>query len=112
MCANRQPNAVLNKFKIKTIVDVLKIPENSIAGHLKWGTFTLRDVVTKSGASPFGNDTFYRGSADDAALNAAVLRFKADPQASARFGLGQSVHQAHACGHRHTLRALAACASF
>jgi pimeloyl-ACP methyl ester carboxylesterase len=73
--------------KIKTIVDVLKIPENSIAGHLNWGTFTLRDVVTKSGgASPFGNDTVqYRGSANDAALNAAVLRFKADPQASARF---------------------------
>ncbi|WP_291917202.1 hypothetical protein [Limnohabitans sp.] len=73
--------------KIKTIVDVLKIPENSIAGHLNWGTFTLRDVVTKSGgASPFGNDTVkYSGSANDAALNAAVLRFKADPQASARF---------------------------
>lgn len=73
--------------KIKTIVDVLQIPENSIVGHLNWGTFTLRDVVAKSGgASPFGNDTVrYKGSADDAALNAAVPRFKADPQASARF---------------------------
>ena len=73
--------------KIKTIVDVLKIPENAIAGHLNWGTFTLRDVVTKSGgASPFGNDTVkYSGSANDDALNAAVLRFKADPQASAKF---------------------------
>jgi hypothetical protein len=99
--------------KSKTIVDVLKIPENAIAGHLNWGTFTLRDVVTKSGgASPFGNDTVqYRGSANDAALNAAVLRFKADPKASARFGLGQSGHQAHACGHRLTLRGLAACTS-
>ena len=66
--------------KIKTIVDVLKIPENSIVGHLNWGTFTLRDVVEKSGgASPFGNDTVkYSGSANDAALNAALLRFKAD----------------------------------
>jgi pimeloyl-ACP methyl ester carboxylesterase len=82
--AQRSPEQVQ---KIKTIVDVLKIPENSIAGHLNWGTFTLRDVVSKSGgASPFGNDTVqYRGSANDAALNAAVLRFKADPQASARF---------------------------
>ena len=82
--AQRSPEQVQ---KIKTIVDVLKIPENSIAGHLNWGTFTLRDVVTKSGgASPFGNDRVkYSGSADDAALNAAVLRFKADPQASARF---------------------------
>jgi hypothetical protein len=82
--AQRSPEQVR---KIKTIVDVLKIPENSIAGHVNWGTFTLRDVVTKSGgSSPFGNDKVqYRGSADDAALNAAVLRFKADPQASARF---------------------------
>jgi len=71
--------------KIKTLVDVLKIPENSIVGHLNWGTFSLRDVVEKSGgASPFGNDTVkYSGSANDAALNAEVLRFKA--QASARF---------------------------
>jgi pimeloyl-ACP methyl ester carboxylesterase len=73
--------------KIKTIVDVLKIPENSIVGHLNWGTFTLQDVVIKNGgASPFGNDTVrYIGSDNDAALNAAVLRFKADPQASAKF---------------------------
>ena len=51
--------------KIKTIVDVLKIPENSIAGHLNWGTFTLRDVVSKNGgASPFGNTGVrYVGSA-------------------------------------------------
>jgi pimeloyl-ACP methyl ester carboxylesterase len=82
--AQRSPEQVQ---KIKTIVDVLKIPENSIPGHMNWGTFTLRDVVTKSGgASPFGNDTVkYRGSSNDAALNAAVLRFKADPQASTRF---------------------------
>jgi pimeloyl-ACP methyl ester carboxylesterase len=73
--------------KIKTIVDVLKIPENSIVGHLNWGTFTLRDVVSKSGgASPFGNDTVkYSGSVNDAPLNAAVQRFKADAQASAKF---------------------------
>lgn len=73
--------------KIKTIVDVLKIPESSIVGHLNWGTFTLRDVVEKSGgASPFGNDKVqYSGSSDDAALNAEVLRFKADAKASARF---------------------------
>jgi hypothetical protein len=80
--------------KIKTIVDVLKIPESAITGHLNWGTFTLRDVVTKSGgASPFGNDTVqYSGSANDTALNAAVLRFKADPQASARFDADVNHH--------------------
>lgn len=73
--------------KLKTIVDVLKIPENSVIGHLNWGTFTLRDVVIKNGgASPFENHKVrYTGSANDAALNAAVPRFQADPQAVARF---------------------------
>jgi hypothetical protein len=48
-------------------------------------------VVSKNGGagpavSPFGNDTVrYTGSSDDAALNAGVPRFKADPQAAARF---------------------------
>ena len=73
--------------KLKLIVDVLKIPESSVISHLHWGTFTLRDVVTKNrGVSPFGNDTVrYTGTPDAAALNAAVARFKADPQAVARF---------------------------
>ncbi len=73
--------------KLKTIVDVLKIPESSVVGHLNWGTFMLRDVVAKNGgASPFGNERVrYVGSADDAALNAAVPRFKPDPAAVARF---------------------------
>jgi pimeloyl-ACP methyl ester carboxylesterase len=72
--------------RLRTIVDVLRIPENSVVGHLNWGTFTLRDVVQRSGGSPFGNDRVrYQGSPDDAALNAAVPRFRADPAASARF---------------------------
>lgn len=73
--------------KVKTIVDVLKLPESSIVSHLNWGTFTLRDVVAKNGGtSPFGNDKVrYAGSPDDAALNAAVPRFKADVAAAARF---------------------------
>lgn len=73
--------------KLKTIVDVLKIPENSVLGHLNWGTFTLQDVVVKNGGvSPFGNEGVrYVGSSNDAALNSAVQRFKADPKAAARF---------------------------
>ena len=73
--------------KLKTIVDVLKIPESSVVSHLTWGTFNLRDVVAKNGGiSPFGNERVrYVGSADDAALNAAVQRFKPDPAAVARF---------------------------
>lgn len=73
--------------KLKTIVDVLKIPENSVIGHLNWGTFALQDVVQKNGGvSPLGNQGVrYAGSADDAALNTAVTRFRADPQAVTRF---------------------------
>lgn len=73
--------------KLKTIVDVVKIPESSVVGHLTWGTFALQDVVQKNGGvSPLGNDGVrYSGSTDDAALNAGVARFKADPRAVARF---------------------------
>lgn len=73
--------------KLKTIVDVLKIPASSVVNHLRWGTFTLSDVVAKNGgAGPFSNDRVrYVGSADDASLNAAVARYKAEPQAVARF---------------------------
>jgi pimeloyl-ACP methyl ester carboxylesterase len=73
--------------KLKTLADVLKIPESTIMSHLNWGTFNLQDVVAKNGGlSPFGNEGVrYQGSTDDAALNAAVPRFKADPKAVARF---------------------------
>jgi hypothetical protein len=66
---------------------VLMIPESSVASHLNWGTFTLRDLVAKNGgASPFHNDGVrYQGSGDDTALNAGVPRFKPNPRAAARF---------------------------
>jgi pimeloyl-ACP methyl ester carboxylesterase len=72
--------------KIKTIVDVVKIPESSINGHMTWATFTLRDAVQKVGGPPFGNvGVRYSGSNDDAALNAGVSRWAADAAAAARF---------------------------
>jgi pimeloyl-ACP methyl ester carboxylesterase len=73
--------------KLKTIATVLKIPESSVAGHVNYATFTFRDITTKNGGvSPFGNaGVRYVGSPDDAALNAGVPRFKADPAAVARF---------------------------
>lgn len=74
--------------KLKTIVDVIKIPESSVAGHLNWATWHFQDIAQKrtQGRNPFGNDNVrYQGSTDDAALNAAVLRYKADPAAVARF---------------------------
>jgi hypothetical protein len=72
--------------KIKTIVDVIHIPERSIQAHLNWATWHFQDIVQKrtGGASPFGNvGAVYAGSSDDAALNAGVLRYKADPKAVA-----------------------------
>lgn len=73
--------------RLKTIVDVLRIPERSVQGHLNWATFHFQDIARRSGGKPvFGNiDAHYRGSADDAALNGAVARYAADPDAVARF---------------------------
>lgn len=74
--------------KVKTIVDVIHIPESSIAAHLAWGTWHFQDIVQKrtKGLNPFGNEGVrYAGSADDAALNASVLRYRADPEGIARF---------------------------
>lgn len=72
--------------RVRTIVDVVHIPESAIIGHLRWGTFTLRDVISRTGTSPFGNEGVrYTGSDDDAALNAGVKRYRTDPAAAARF---------------------------
>ncbi len=72
--------------KLKTIVDVIHIPERSIQAHLNWATWHIQDIVTRrtGGASPFGNaGAVYAGSDDDAALNAGVARYRADPKAVA-----------------------------
>ncbi len=74
--------------KVQTIVDVVKIPAASIASHLAWGTFHFQDIAFQraGGRSVFGNmGARYRGSPDDDALNAAVARYAADPQARAAF---------------------------
>ena len=74
--------------RVKVITDVIRIPASSIQGHMNWATFHFRDVVQHrtGGASPFGNEgVLYRGSGDDAALNAGVLRYRAHPSALARF---------------------------
>lgn len=73
--------------KLKTIVDTLRIPERSVQGHLNWATFHFQDIARRyGGASVFGNlGANYRGSADDAALNAGVPRFAADSAAYARY---------------------------
>lgn len=74
--------------KLKTLVDVIRIPESSVQGHLNWATFHFQDIASKrtQGRNVFGNiGAVYRGSADDQALNAGVLRYAADPAAVAQF---------------------------
>lgn len=74
--------------KVQTIVDVVKIPAGAIASHLNWATFHFQDIaqLRTGGRNVLGNTGVqYRGSPDDAALNAAVARYAADPQARAAF---------------------------
>ena len=75
--------------RLKTLLAVIRIPERSLAGHLAWGTFTFQDIAFQrlGGRNAFGNiGARYRGSDDDEALNAQVLRYRADPAALAAFG--------------------------
>jgi hypothetical protein len=75
--------------RLKVIVGTLRIPESSIQGHLAWATWHFQDIAQQrtGGGNVFGNiGASYRGSDDDAALNAAVARYAADPAAVRRFG--------------------------
>jgi hypothetical protein len=54
---------------------------------MNWATFLFQDLVQLrlDGGNPFDNSrTVYSGSSDDAALNAGVERFTADPAAVAK----------------------------
>ncbi|MBT9495654.1 MAG: hypothetical protein IV107_25570 [Paucibacter sp.] len=84
--AKRTPE---QRARLQTLLDVIRIPERSVLGHLNWATWHFQGVVFKrsGGASPWGNiGARYSGSADDSALNAGVLRYAADPEALRRFG--------------------------
>jgi len=72
--------------KLATIARVIRIPEASVLVHLNWATFHFQDIVQHrtGGRNPFTTaGVRYTGSDDDAALNAAVARFSADPAARA-----------------------------
>ena len=65
---------------LANILNVVHIPERTLASHLGWATFTFRDLVQRRlhGENPFSNiGVTYAGSDDDAALNAGVQRFAA-----------------------------------
>ena len=66
---------------LKTILDVIRIPESSLLGHMNWATWHFQDIVFNrlGGRNPFSNSNVrYVGSADDDALNANVMRYAAD----------------------------------
>jgi hypothetical protein len=79
-----QERTSLQQRNLDDILAVTKLPERTLESHLRFATFTFRDIVVKrlGGRNPFGNATVrYTGSHDDAALNAGVERFTADPAA-------------------------------
>ena len=74
------------QHKLQTLLAVIRVPESSLLGHLNWATWHFQDIVQQrtGGANPFGNiGVVYSGSDDDAALNQAVLRYRADATAVA-----------------------------
>lgn len=73
--------------RLRDILAVSGVEEAQLVSHLAWGTFHFRDLVQKrlDGGNPFDNTrTAYRGSHDDAALNAGIERFAAEPAAVAK----------------------------
>jgi hypothetical protein len=79
-----QDRTALQQRNLDDILAVTKIPERTLESHLRFATFTFRDIVWSrlGGRNPFTNEGVrYTGSHDDAALNAGVERFTADPTA-------------------------------
>lgn len=69
---------------LANILSVMRIPENMLARHMQAATFVFRDIAERitEGQSAFSNmGVKYKGSSDDAALNAGVARFAADKAA-------------------------------
>ncbi|MEE6261794.1 hypothetical protein [Plantactinospora sonchi] len=74
----------LQQRNLDDILAVTGIPERTLESHLRFATFTFRDIVHQrlGGRNPFDNrGVWYTGSHDDRALNAGVERFAADPTA-------------------------------
>jgi len=84
----REARTAEQQRRLDTLTRVVRIPESSLIGHLAWATWHFQDIVFErlGGANPFDNHAVrYEGSADDAALNVAVARYRADPAVRAAF---------------------------
>ncbi|MEV8022735.1 DUF6351 family protein [Streptomyces sp. NPDC086554] len=80
----RADRTALQQRNLDDILAVTRIPERAVESHLRFATFTFRDIVSSrlDGRNPFGNrGVRYSGSHDDKALNAGVERFSPDPTA-------------------------------
>ena len=74
----------LQQRNLDDILAVTKVPERTLESHLRFATFTFRDIVHErlDGRNPFSNrGVRYTGSHDDRALNRGVERFSARPSA-------------------------------
>ncbi|WP_372511133.1 hypothetical protein [Streptomyces cylindrosporus] len=79
-----QERTASQQRNLDDILAVTGIPERTLESHLRFATFTFRDIVHDrlGGRNPFSNQGVrYTGSHDDDALNAGVERFTADPTA-------------------------------
>ncbi|MFJ5265102.1 DUF6351 family protein [Streptomyces sp. NPDC088387] len=79
-----EARTALQQRNLDDILAVTGIPERTLESHLRFATFTFRDIVSTrlGGRNPFSNvGVRYSGSHDDKALNAGVERFSADPTA-------------------------------
>ncbi len=79
-----QGRTALQQRNLDDILAVTRIPERTLESHLRFATFTFRDIVHDrlGGRNPFGNEGVrYSGSHDDAALNTGVERFAPDSTA-------------------------------
>jgi pimeloyl-ACP methyl ester carboxylesterase len=70
--------------------DLRSLAETTV-GILWYGVFGINDARARLGGQPFENSTrVYSGSSNDAALNAGVDRFAAEPAARANLGRFQT----------------------
>jgi hypothetical protein len=82
--------------RLQDILAVTGVAEAQLVSHMTWATFLFQDMVLLrlDGRNPFDNSaTVYSGSSDDAALNAGVQRFSADPE-----GVAMLAHDADLSG--------------
>jgi pimeloyl-ACP methyl ester carboxylesterase len=70
-----------------TLARALEVAPDALAGTLSLHVLVQREMIARAGGLPVGNrDTVYSGFGDDAAFNAGVRRYTANPQAMAYLG--------------------------